>query len=141
MIKNYSNVPNGFAHCFNAKCKFAESCLRYQVGCITPSSCKTVNVVNPSIYSSEQECSEFLSSDGMHYAYGIDHLYDSIPYGIAMKIKEHLLSSFGKNIYYRYKRKEKCFTPQDQYFVHQVFKEYGIEEKPHFDYYEVVYRW
>ena len=135
---NYSNVRGGFVYCFNVNCGFADSCLRFQKGKIVSSSCKTVNVVNPSFfYLLGQECSEFVPADGVHYAYGIDHLYDLIPYGIAVKIKQHLLTSFGKNIYYRYKRKEKCFTPDEQAFVYEVFKLFGVKEKPQFDYYEV----
>lgn len=132
----YLNLPNGFVYCFNAKCKLANTCLRYQAGCLSASLCKTINVVNPSLFSSEKECSEFLSSNGVYYAYGIDHLYDSIPYGVAIKIKQHLLSSFGKNIYYRYKRKEKCLGPEEQDFIRQVFLLFGIKEKPNFDHYE-----
>ena len=47
----YSNVPDGFVHCFNASCKFADSCLRFQMGRVISSTCKTVNVVNPSFSS------------------------------------------------------------------------------------------
>ena len=134
----YSNVPDGFVHCFNASCEFAVSCLRFQMGRVISSTCKTVNVVNPSFSSLfEQECPEFVPINGVHYAFGMDHLYDSIPYGTAVKIKQHLLMAFGKNIYYRYKRKEKCFTPSEQAFVYEVFKLYGVKERPMFDFYEI----
>lgn len=142
MEKNisYSNVPNGFVHCFNAKCKFADSCLRFQRGKLISSTCKTVSVVNPSFSSLfESECPEYIPAEGLYKAYGMDHLFDAIPYGVAIKIKQHLIASFGKNIYYRYKRKEKCFTTDEQVFVYEVFKLYGVKEKPEFDYYEVDY--
>ena len=136
---NYSDVPSGFMHCLNASCQLADSCLRYQSITSIPAGCKSVVIVNPSHVPPGNKCSEYLSIEKQQNAYGIDHLYDELPYAVAVKVKNHLISHFGKNIYYRFKRKEKCFTPQLQQFVQTVFHNFGVEEKPRFDYYKSCY--
>ena len=134
------NPPSGFLHCFNAKCQLADTCLRYQSAACIPPECKSVLVVNPSCASSGETCQEFLSMESQRCAYGIDHLYDELPYAVAVKMKNYLISYFGKNIYYRFKRKEKGFTPQLQVFVQSVFRDFGVEKIPHFDYYEPFFK-
>lgn len=144
MIKkiNYLELPVGFLHCFNASCEFASSCVRYQAGCMIPKTRSAVMAVNPILASSEEKCSEFLSDESILYcAYGIDHLYDNLLYTVAVDIKRQLLSAWGKNMYYRFKRREKPLTPKDQEFVYGIFKEHGVKEKPRFDYYEENYKW
>ncbi len=138
---NYSNVPNGFLHCLNASCQFADSCMRYQVGIRVPATCKNILIVNPTYVFSKKKCPVFLPKESLYYAYGIDHLYDDIPYGIAVKIKQQLIVAYGKNLYYRFKRKERYLTPKEQDHIWSVFKTFGIEQKPQFDSYEEAYRW
>lgn len=143
MVKklDYSDVPDGFTHCMNASCQMADSCLRYQARQYIPVSCKTIKVINPTLVLSDGKCSAYLSETDLRYAYGVDHLYDTILYGVAIQIKKQLIDIFGKNMYYRFKRKEKCFTPKDQELVARVFKQFGVEEQPRFDYYVSGYKW
>ena len=143
MVKNldYSDVPDGFTHCLNASCKMADSCLRYQARQFIPASCKTIKVINPTLMIHDEKCPAYLSDTNLRYAYGIDHLYDTILYGVAVQIKQQLIGIYGKSMYYRFKRKEKCFTPKDQELVSNVFKQYGVDDPPKFDYYVPGYKW
>ena len=96
MVKklDYSDVPDGFTHCMNANCQMADSCLRYQAGQYIPASCKTIKVVNPTLILSDGKCSAYLSETDLRYAYGMDHLYDTILYGVAIQIKKQLIDIY-----------------------------------------------
>ena len=37
---------------------------------------------------------------------------------------------FGTTHFYRLKRKERCFTPEDQLYVRDLLRQYNIEEEP-----------
>lgn len=138
---NYSMVPHDFAHCFNKDCKNAHHCLRHQIVRFIPDTLWSVIVVNPAFIDSASECKAFLADTPVQYAVGMDHLLDRIPYNEAKNIKQRLLTKYGKNKFYQFKRKERVFTPEDQHYICQVFLSYGVEEEPAFDSWQAGYRW
>lgn len=93
MLKNfnYSQVPNGYAHCFNDKCKKAEECLRHQITYHIPEDIRTIIVLNPVITSPKGECKEFIPCVPQKNAVGITHLLDNLPYSTARDIKNELI--------------------------------------------------
>lgn len=137
---NPFSVPSGFMHCLNASCQLADTCLRYRAMASLPKGCKPITIVNPAFVPSGNRCPEFLSIENQQCAYGIDHLYDDMKYATAVKVKEHLIGHFGKNIYYRFMRKEKCFTPEHQQYIQEVFRKFDVEGTPRFDTYEPCYK-
>ena len=74
-------------------------------------------------------------------AYGWSKMFDKLMHEKAMAIKNDLLCSFGKNLFYRLKRHERAFTPQAQDYVRMVFRKYGIAEEPEYDYCQYEYTW
>ena len=48
---------------------------------------------------------------------------------------------FGRTRYYRLKREEIDFTPEDLEYVNDLFRQYNIAEKPAFDSYDERYQW
>ena len=48
---------------------------------------------------------------------------------------------FGTTHFYRLTRKERRFTPEDQQYVRDLLRQYGIEEEPVFDRYEENFGW
>jgi hypothetical protein len=77
----------------------------------------------------------------VQYAVGMDHLLDQIPYLEAKRIKQRLLMTYGKNKFYQFKRKERTFSPEDQQYIRQVFRMYGVKDEPVFDAWLSGYRW
>ncbi|MEG1543402.1 MAG: DUF6078 family protein [Tannerellaceae bacterium] len=138
---DYAMVPGGFTHCFNGNCKHADQCLRHQIARFIPDTHWSVFVVNPVCTDSDGECKAFLADTPVKYAIGMDHLFDQIPYSEANCIKQKLLNTYGKNTYYRFKRKERIFSPEDQHFIRQVFLSYGVQEEPAFDDWQLSYLW
>lgn len=74
-------------------------------------------------------------------AYGMEHLLDNIPYRQAKEIRREMREYFGMTHFYRLKRKERCFTPEDQLYVRDLLRQYNIEEEPLFDRYEENFGW
>lgn len=138
---DYSMVPHGFAHCFNGSCKNAGNCLRHQIVRFVPDTRWSVVVVNPACTDSGGECEAFLADTPVQYAVGMEHLLDRIPHSEAKCIKQRLLMTYGKNKFYQFKRRERVFTREDQNYIRQVFRSYGVKEEPAFDSWQAGYRW
>ena len=49
--------------------------------------------------------------------------------------------TYGKNKFYQFKRKERTFSPEDQQYIRQVFRMYGVKDEPVFDAWLSGYRW
>lgn len=138
---DYAMVPHGFAHCFNGDCKQADHCLRHQIIRFIPDTLWSVSVVNPACTHPDGECNAYMADTPVQYAVGMEHLLDRIPYQEATSIKQRLLMMYGKNMFYRFKRKERTFSPEDQRDIRQVFLSYGVEEEPTFDSWQTGYQW
>ena len=143
MIKelDYSIVPTRFGHCLNGNCKRADKCLRYQVTKFITEDIHYINVLSPQWKLTGKKCTEFLDDTPVKYAYGWDKMFDKLIHEQAVAVKNELLYSFGKNLFYRLKRHERPFTPQMQDFVRKVFQRHGIEKEPEYDYYKYEYQW
>lgn len=134
-------VPAGFAHCFNGECKKADQCLRYQITRYIPTTFWAVLSVIPAQTCPEGDCPAFVSDQPVEYAYGMTHLWDNLLYVQAKALKNQLLLHYGKTHFYRLKRKERSFSPNDQQYVRNLFLRYGITKDPVYDYYETGYVW
>lgn len=143
MIENldYAMVPYEFAHCFNGNCKHADHCLRHQIIRFIPDRLWLVSVVNPARTDPNGECEAFMADTPVQFAVGMEHLLDRIPYQEAKCIKQRLLTAYGKNKFYQFKRKERIFSPADQLYIRKVFLSYGVKEEPTFDSWQTGYQW
>lgn len=87
------------------------------------------------------DCCGFMDDSPLRNAYGMDHLLDNIPYREAKEIRREMREYFGTTHFYRLKRKERCFTPEGQQYVHDLLRRYGVEGEPVFDRYEENFGW
>lgn len=138
---DYSLVPYDFAFCFDGKCRRASTCLRYQASRYIPKESWAVRVVNPQRVVPDGDCCGFMDDSPLRNAYGMDHLLDNIPYREAKEIRREMREYFGTTHFYRLKRKERCFTPEGQQYVHDLLRRYGVEGEPVFDRYEENFGW
>ena len=138
---DYAMVPYDFAHCFNGNCNRADHCLRHQIIRFIPDTFWSVPVVNPVRTDPDGECGAFMTDATVQYAVGMDHLFDRIPNQEAKRIKQCLLTTYGKTKFYRFKRKERIFSPEDQHYIRQVFLSCGVKDDPTFDSWQTGYRW
>lgn len=138
---DYNSVPKNFGLCLNAQCKRADKCLRYQASKFIPEDTLYVRVLNPNRKLTGKKCTEFIDDTPVKYAYGWSKMFDKLVHEDAVAIKNDLLYSFGKNMFYRLKRYERPFTPQAQDFVRKVFKRHGVTNEPEYDLYKHEYNW
>lgn len=139
---DYSLVSYGFPHCFNDQCRQADSCLRHLAAKQSKSGSQYINVLNPAYYPSDgKKCPAFLTSTKVKIAWGITHLLDDVPHRIASQMRRMMISHFTKSLYYRYYRKERGVSPEDQLYIRTLFKQNGIQMEPVFDYYTEEYIW
>lgn len=52
-----------------------------------------------------------------------------------------MLSHFGRGLYYRFYRKEKYLSPEQQEYIRRIFRQKGITEEPAFESYTEEYKW
>lgn len=131
---DYTKVPCDFVHCLNGQCPRAKECLRHLTAQHIPNDRTTINIVTPAHASAQgKECSFFLSTKTQKYAQGLKHIYNQLPYGKAIVIKQQIIGHFGKTMYYRLWREERLITPAQQKYIVRVFQSKGIEEAPMFD--------
>lgn len=139
---NYQLVPYNYAHCLNSQCQKTGECLRYIAAQHCPKECTTINIINPAcIPSDSRACAYFHSAKKVHVAWGIKHLFDSIPYKQVYELKNRMLGHFGRNKYYRFYRKELFLTPEDQEYIRHLFQQQGVVEEPAFESYSEEYQW
>ncbi len=144
MEKNfdYSQVPHTFMHCIHTPCVQKNDCVRYQLMQHVTAERVSLLIVNPAHLSDVREnCPHFFADQTAQFALGITHLLDNIPHKKAMQIRSELYSSFGKNTYYRIRKKERLIRPDEQNYIRQLFVRKGISEEPVFDKYVEQYEW
>lgn len=140
---DYNSVPYNFTHCLNKQCSHSTDCLRHQIALRIPPERDTINIVNPAYAASgnEENCPFFKPDQLLRYASGIMHLLDKIPHSDAVIIKQQMIEHFGRNAYYRFRRKEQLINPSDQKYIRQLFHKNGITAEPVYDEYIERYEW
>lgn len=135
-------VPTNYARCYKEECPKADNCLRHLAMLRTTADTPFINIVNPaSTPVDTTACPYFQSAQKLHYAWGVSHLLDKVPFKDGKYIRSQLVGHFGKSQYYRFYRRERPLTPDDQTFIRQVFLRKGITEEPVFDSYSDDYDW
>ncbi|WP_321480590.1 DUF6078 family protein [uncultured Bacteroides sp.] len=139
---DYGSVPFGYAHCFNHQCPKGNHCMRHMVALNATPNIPYITIVNPTcIPTDANSCPYFKQSQKIHVAWGISHLLDKVPHKEANILKELFLNHFGRNLYYRFYRKERFITPEEQNFIQQAFTKEGVLEKPQYESYSEEYSW
>ena len=138
---NYKEVPFHFTHCFQTDCPKASSCLRYQATRFLPTDKRDLKVLNPTFIGNSADCKEYISDEPVLYAFGMNKLFDELPYAKVKYIKNDVIFKIGKTQFYRMKNQTIGISPLQQRTIKDVFLKYGIEVDPVFDRYEPVYLW
>lgn len=138
---DYSLVPSRFAHCFHGDCQRAGKCLHYQITAFIPEDLRCVMTINPVYTPADGGCGYFKNCTPLVYAEGMSRMLADLPYDKANEIKRRMLNHFGKTHFYRLKRKELRFTPEDQLTVKRIFLSVGIKEQPKYDAYIERFDW
>ena len=139
---NYEAVPYGYAHCFSAHCPKGGECLHHLAAMHSTDRYPTLSVVNPNCIPEDADsCPSFRPIRKIRVAWGIRHLLDHVTYKDADSLKRMMISHFGRGMYYRFYRKERFVTPEQQEYIQRIFRQKGITDQLAFDSYTEEYKW
>lgn len=135
-------APYSYARCFNTQCTKGENCLHRLAAIHDTPKYPSISIINPlCIPEDTNQCSFFQSTQKIHVAWGISHLFDEVPHKNVPALKSQLIAHFGRGKYYRFYREEYFLTPEDQEYIRRLFQQYGLKEDVTFDSYSNEYRW
>ncbi len=128
--------------CQNSGCARAETCLRYRCFHALTGGPVAVRVLSPSHYpQSEAACPHFRATEKVRVAWGIRNILNGLPYETAQRIKQELLSHFGRSKYYRFFREELPVLPDDQEAARAIFRRNGVEADPAYTRFSESFDW
>ena len=139
---NYQSVPLNYLPCFNGKCPRRNECLRHLVALHAPESVVAVKALNPAAYPKDTaSCPYFRSNRKLRLAWGIDAMFDKIPYTLALDLKSRIRRIYSKSTYYRILHQERPLPPGEQEEIARIFAHNGVGIAPEFDRYTEGYDW
>lgn len=139
---DYQLVPYGYAHCFNDQCVKGTKCLRHLTAMHVTEQDAVLSIVNPKrVPEDTAACSFFQPIQKIRVAWGTKHLLDNVPNKDAASLKSLLIKHFGRAMYYRFYRKERYLTPEQQAYITNLFRQKGIMGEPVFELYTDEYNW
>lgn len=137
---DYRLVPFNYIHCLNQDCPRGGDCLRRLAAQHAPETTPYVTTVNPAAYPKDPEhCPHFRSTEKVRFAWGMDTIYDNIPYKTALLLKRNVRALYSKTTYYRILNKERSLSPAEQEAVACIFARNGIAAAPAYDSYTEEY--
>lgn len=135
-------MPTHYMICLNSGCPCVESCLRHIYAMQYPEEEVSIHALNPRLYPEESsECSYYRPMKKIRLAWGIKDLLHDLPYDSARRIKQSMLSHFGRTRYYCFFREERPLTPAEQTAVQSIFRRNGVESAPAFGRYSEEIDW
>lgn len=138
---NYSKVPYGYAHCFNASCPSARKCIRHLLTEIIPDDTLCVTALSPRRTGTGKDCRYFAPDNEVVYAKGFTHLLEQLTALQAEEVRMQLTEHYGKTKYYRLRNGKLRLSPEMQEHIGQVLARCGIKTRLQFDVLETDYRW
>lgn len=135
----WTDVPEGWALCFNNECSLAETCLRRKAAQLAPETLTVTRQVTPHAVKDGQ-CCHYASSEKVTFARGFQHLYDKVLKAHYTSLRESMTDMLsGKRIYYEYKRGERRLSPAQQEAIRDLFASKGYADSVVFDAFEEDY--
>ncbi|ADV45068.1 DUF6078 family protein [Bacteroides helcogenes] len=139
---DYATVPYDFDHCQQAQCPQADTCLRRLAAIHAPKTLHSMKTVNPNNLPADlAKCPYFLTTQKVRIAWGIKDFLNRLPLEDAKAIRRTLIYHFTKTHYYRLQRKERYLRPEEQEYIRQLFRRYGVTDEPTYEYYTEEYNW
>ena len=133
---HWSDVPKGWALCYNNECPLHENCLRFWAGDLAKEQLTVGRCVFPQALHDGQ-CSCFATTEPVRYARGFTTIYDHVVKKDFTSLRKRMTMYLqNKGRYYQYMRGERPLSPEQQAWIRQLFTEYGYANDVVFDGYE-----
>ena len=137
---DFEKMPELWAVCQNVDCPKSAECLRFQACSAIPGRFLSWRCVLPNAWK-EGECSCFLQYETVRMARGLNRLYKEVhDKRVRQVVRGELMAHFGSNgSYYRYKDGERWLNPQQQQYILDLLRKYGVQTEDIFDEYADTY--
>lgn len=101
---------------------------------------ETYSVVNPALITGTQPCPLFELDRKERFAWGISRIYDNVRVADMRFIRDEIMYTLGKTVYYRIKQQRRVITEDEQETIRNIFTEMGYDGNAiQFDRYEEKY--
>ena len=133
---DYSQVPTGWALCFQADCPQASDCLRHHAARLMPKGVMKHMSVTPNARGTDG-CRLFVADKPVLMARGMTHITKGYNPWEARDINAQLYECFGSRAqFYRYRQGQRPIPPEKQQQVADIFRRLGHDKAPVFDHLE-----
>ena len=139
--EEYNQLDTDFAHCPGTHCKKADKCLHHTAHkMLAANKHETYSVVNPALITGTQPCPLFELDCKERFAWGISRIYDNVRVADMRYIRDEIMYTLGKTVYYRIKQQRRVITEDEQETIRKIFTVMGYDGNAiHFDRYEEKY--
>lgn len=125
---DFSQIPSGWHHCFNANCPMHDTCLRYQTGQQLPDEFTWGYAVFPPALK-DGKCSFFRKDEKVVMATGFVVPGNRRMSDMFVNMRHRLTKYLGGNgTYYLYRNGKKWLSPKQQEDIRQLFRAAGYQE-------------
>ena len=117
-----------YAHCAGTHCEKASQCLHHTAYTMLGTSTRErYMVVNEKVITEKQSCPFFAPDRKERFAWGISRIYDNVRVADLSDIRQNLIYTFGRTVYYWIKREERVLTESEQAEIRDIFTEMGYD--------------
>lgn len=139
---NLLEVPPHYAMCLSEECLKADTCLRQLAGRSAPATLEQWTIVSPKYLAAlKDECPYYQLAEKVVFAKGFIGFLGALPYKQTQAAIAHLISSFGRRLYYRMRKGERLLSPAEQQLFRDKLLQIGISQPVEFDEYIESYCW
>ena len=126
--EEYDQLSYDYAHCAGTHCEKASQCLHHTAYTMLGTSTRErYMVVNEKVITEKQSCPFFAPDRKERFAWGISRIYDNVRVADLSDIRQNLIYTFGRTVYYWIKREERVLTESEQAEIRDIFTERGYD--------------
>ena len=139
--EEYNQLNDDYTHCAGTNCPKANSCLHHTAYTMLHTNINEhYTLANPQVITGKQPCPIYEADRKERFAWGISRIYDNVRVADMDSIRNELIYTFGRMVYYRMKQGKRVITESEQQTIRDVFNDMGYNGAAiEFDRYEEQY--
>lgn len=99
--EEYNQLDYNYIHCAGTNCPKANSCLRHTAyTMLRTNTHEHYTLANPQVITGKQPCPIYEADRKERFAWGISRIYDNVRVADMDSIRNELIYTFGRMVYY-----------------------------------------
>ena len=124
--EEYNQLDYNYIHCAGTNCPKANSCLHHTAYTMLHTNTNEhYTLANPQVITGKQPCPIYEEDRKERFAWGISRIYDNVRVADMDSIRNELIYTFGRMVYYRMKQGKRVITESEQQTIRDVFNDMG----------------